>query len=381
MVGDFCVFSPLSHVSLQRMALSYLIGSAGHFGQTQATGNSSDAIDMTEDSALSVSKSEAELMVELLGNTLANRAKEGPGGYSAATFNTKWVMFSIRCLLTHTMNQLAFVNIMGSRVNTLMMRVLAEHAIMNNTSIDPETAEYAVFSLYLQSNYGFKSRFLPAVFGSEKLFVKVLTSYIHKDDITPAGRHAADQLLLRSKYLRFKGIEKELILPPSSIRLIERDFCLSGAITDAAESIIVEKRGNGAKPRDDVFDRPILQSRTPKQKSAFLDSNSTERVHHSALLAVQDLSFGSSQVRHMEAIDDVLMANNIAASASGERSESYNYTWSWKDSGGEIQKNLERQQSKDSSSMKKFVEEDGPTSIFGFTCGSLCAVDTSVPMP
>jgi hypothetical protein len=60
-----------------------------------------------------------------------------------------------------------------------------------------------------------KIRFLPSFFGGEpktgNLAAKVLTSYVHMEDITPPGRHAADQLLLRLKYLCFQGTVAELV--------------------------------------------------------------------------------------------------------------------------------------------------------------------------
>jgi len=329
------------------------------------------------------------MLLQMLANAIADRPQEGPGGYAAGIFNVKWVVFAIRCLLTNTMNQLTFVNIMGSRLNTLLLKVLAEHSIGSDSKIDANTAEYAAFSLYLQSTHGFKSKFLPALYGSsDKLFAKILTSYIHKDDITAAGRHAADQLLLRSKYLAFKGIPKELLAMISESSFVEEDFYLSKKILLASESIIVEKRGVGAKPRDDIFDRPVLRSRAPKHNRAPWDNNANVRTYQNALLAAQDLSFGSTKVRHMEAIDDILIANNIGSSASGDKTESYNYWWSWQDSASQIQKNLARQRSGDSisilstisSSGKKNDDDSGPLSFFGFTCGNLCAVDTSVPM-
>lgn len=107
---------------------------------------------------------------------------------------------------------------------------------------------------------------------------------------------------------------------------------------------------------------------------------------HTALLAVQELSFASSRVRHMDAIDDIMVANNIANSANGDKTESYNYLWSWQDQAGEIQRNLmERQRSDgDASSIYETGQPspaaaaDGPMTIFGLSCGPvLCARDTT----
>lgn len=43
------------------------------------------------------------------------------------------------------------------------------------------------------------------------------------------------------------------------------DYSFGASLLEAAEKIIVEKRKHGARPREDIFDRPILRSRAPKQ--------------------------------------------------------------------------------------------------------------------
>jgi hypothetical protein len=93
----------------------------------------------------------------------------------------------------------------------------------------------------------------------------------------------------------------------------------------------------------------------------------------------------------MDAIDDIMIANNIANSANGDQTESYNYWWSWQDAAGEIQRNLERMRSTDSGTNSLFsgvtsrrngtsntndADSGGPMSIFGLTC---CAVDHTLP--
>ena len=154
----------------------------------------------------------------------------------------------------------------------------------------------------------------------------------------------------------------------------------------------MEKRSAGAKPSSDIFDRPILRSRAPRKGStrAPWDNRSTISVFSSALQAVQQLSYGSTKVRHIDAIDDILIANNIVNSANGEKTESYNYWWSWQDTASEIQRNLERQRSAETSAVSLFSgvstrlgrsshleENEGPITIFGLRCGA-CAADTSV---
>jgi hypothetical protein len=140
------------------MALAYLIGSEGHFGQPRRRASSSGYYDNFDDSAIIVTESEVLALLELLADSLQQRSKSGPGGYSAATFNVKWVLYAIRCLVTHTSNQIQFVNVAGVRLNVLLMKVLALHALGNSAAIDAEAAEYSAFTLYLLSNRGFTVR-------------------------------------------------------------------------------------------------------------------------------------------------------------------------------------------------------------------------------
>ena len=87
----------------------------------------------------------------------------------------------------------------------------------------------------------------------------------------------------------------------------------------------------------------------------------------------------------MDAIDDILIANNIANSANGEKTESYNYIWTWQDAAGEIQKNLEPARSGDTASifsgtsLYQVGAKDEPISIFGLRCSPMgfCQTDTT----
>jgi len=374
-----------------RMALAYLVGSEGHFGQPR-TKIGSTAFPSPIDSVIILSENEIFLMLELLSNTLSQRAKEGPGGYSAATFNVKWVLFAIRCLLTHTLNQMKFINAGGARLNALLLKALALHSLKNSSSIDADAAECAAFSLYLQSSHGFTTKFLPAAYGNNEnvagkgsLIAKVLSAYIRMETTTPPGRHAAEQLLLRLRCLHMSGSLSDLVATGANIQPAE-EYGFDQDLMKAAETILVEKR-NGARPIGDIFDRPILRSRAPKKGMNFApwDNRSSIRIYPSALLAVQHLSFGSTKVRHMDAIDDIAIANNIANSANGQKTESYNYWWSWQDSADEIQKNLEHERSLESSSIfsanmgitRNSGIRDNPMALFGFDCGSLCATNTT----
>jgi hypothetical protein len=90
----------------------------------------------------------------------------------------------------------------------------------------------------------------------------------------------------------------------------------------------------------------------------------------------------------MDAIDDIMIANNIANSANGDKAESYNYLWTWEDTADEIHRNLLRLRSHDSASLSIFsgaqsikpkpeeqMMANEPMSIFGLSC---CAVEPSM---
>lgn len=139
------------------MALSFLVGSVGHFGQTLSQlPRSSTSFPCHGDSVLLVTEVEVELLVELLANALQKRAKRGPGGYSESAFDVRNVIHCIRYLLTKSSNRVRFALSAGARLNVLLMKALALYAVKRNPSIDADSAESACFSLYLQSEYGFK---------------------------------------------------------------------------------------------------------------------------------------------------------------------------------------------------------------------------------
>lgn len=209
---------------VQRMALSYLIGSQGHFGQSKLRSSASTVTSNAADSDLIMAESDVVGLVELLANCLHLRRKDGPGGYSSVSFSLKHVLFALRCLLTHTSNQMTVTNVAALEVNILLMKVLSKHIMDQTVSnfVDAESAEYACFCLYLLSNYGFEdSHFLPIAYSAtangdkededvdrHDLAAKILTAYIDQPTIRPAGRHAAEQLLLRLTYLNY-GDERQ----------------------------------------------------------------------------------------------------------------------------------------------------------------------------
>jgi hypothetical protein len=157
------------------MALAYLLGSEGHFGQAKLSSSAATIDANSASSVLILPEAEVNLLVELLSNTIHGRGKDGPGGYSPATFSVKYVVFAIRCLLTHEANQILVSQQVGVKLNFLLVLQLAQHAIQRVPSMDAEAAEYACFSLYLQSNHGFNVRSR----SDEKVLTSVLCRMKH----------------------------------------------------------------------------------------------------------------------------------------------------------------------------------------------------------
>ena len=239
------------------MALACLVGGEGHYGQPRA--NVSSSVLQSDDSAMLIMPDEAKQLVELLANALHQRCKNGPGGYSINTFSAKCVLQAVRCLLVTISNQKTFMSSCGIKLNGLLLKALARHSIQRDQTIDAEAAECACFSLYLLSNLGFKRPFLPQNYEEDGLAEKVLTSYLHVENTTHAGRHAADQLLLRLPNLIFNGYVSD------HESTVASDYEFEAALLNEAQNIIVQNRAIGTKPMDEIFDRPILRSRTPKK--------------------------------------------------------------------------------------------------------------------
>ena len=255
------------------MILAYLYGSNGHFGQkkTQTNGKNGEYKDYS--SELLIKGSEAVLLVELLANALHCRGKAGPGGYNATTFNPKKVLFAIRCLLTNKLNVKTLFVTCGVKLNALLFKALALHTIQDIATIDLDAAEDACFSLYLLSNHGFMSPFLPPPQDGFP-FCQVLHRYVHKENCSLAGTHAARQLMLRMTYLNFEGS----LFDDDEPRTIETsDLELEDALLYAAEAIEIKMKQNGAKPLDDIFGRPLTRKKRLLPQSASEKSDVSSR--------------------------------------------------------------------------------------------------------
>ena len=176
---------------------------------------------------------------------------------------------------------------------------------------------------------------MPAAFGHgethKSIVARVLTAYWRQGDITAAGKHATDQLLLRLEYLIFDGSAADLAVRSGSSTTAS-DFSFEEELSLSLDYVSVDPIVPGARPDDAIFQRPLLRQRILKKvhsKTAPCNGSTAVDVFPNALLAAQELSFGSIRVRHMNAIDDVLIANNIVHSANGEKTESYNCIWGW----------------------------------------------------
>ena len=172
---------------------------------------------------------------------------------------------------------------------------------------------------------------------------KILTAYRQRPDVTPPGRHAAEQLLKRIKYLFFHGTAASLAKQMSSSQA--SDFDLDDPLGELVDMMTVtEIVPAGARPDANIFDRSLLRRCAlrvgSETETLAWDNDDVVDLFETALQAAQDLSFGSSKVRHLDGIDDVLIANNIVHSAMGEKTESYNFMWSWEDKAQEIQRRL-----------------------------------------
>lgn len=183
--------------------------------------------------------------------------------------------------------------------------------------------------------------FLPVSFGNEKsnhsVAARILVEYKHQSDLSAAAKHAVEQLLRRLPHLYFAGTAAEVAVCAGSSTTAS-DFALDKNLIETAMTIAPPDVVAGSIPDESIFSRPLIRRRTPRRKDidlATLERKSPISFFPNALQAVQELSYASSKVRHMDSIDDILIANNIVHSANGEKTESYNYIWTWADNAAE----------------------------------------------
>jgi hypothetical protein len=160
------VFDEAIHISRfqcikARMTLAYLVGSEGHYGQWKGRVGQWMYDTIHKGRVLMMKDPfEAELLMEMLAHSLYRRTKPGSGGYSGTTFQTKFVVWAIRCLLTQACNQELFAGVDMEVLNSLLVKMLAMHAVERKYYMDSEAVEHACFSLYLLSHFGFHVSFI-----------------------------------------------------------------------------------------------------------------------------------------------------------------------------------------------------------------------------
>jgi hypothetical protein len=179
---------------------------------------------------------------------------------------------------------------------------------------------------------------------------------------------------MRLKYLLFQGTAACIASSDRSGKFAS-DFLLSDDLTATSNTIHVEHVTPGAKPQKDVIFRSILRCRPPGKGSVRVpwDKYAAKDSFPSALLAVHELSFASTKVRHLDAVDDVFIANDIAKCANGEKTESYSFLWSWQDTAEEINRKFEKARPSNSF----LIKSEALTALVRLKIGSLCAFDTT----
>ena len=180
-------------------------------------------------SAAILAEFEAHSIIELLAHCLRARAKEGNGGYSAATFNLKGVLFAIKCILSDPMNRRLFAATGNAcRLNALLIKAVSNYSQYDVSNIlDAQAAEHAILSIYHMTLHGLDEKelgfssslangvFLPSTYGDlegKTMLIMILRSYLtNRDKATLKGIYATDQILYRLSYLRFEGCVEDLV--------------------------------------------------------------------------------------------------------------------------------------------------------------------------
>ena len=146
---------------------------------------------------------------------------------------------------------------------------------------------------------------------------KVIKSYLDTPSITPLGKHSAEQLLFRLKFLKFEGEVSDLV-PQEGENVKSSDLLFEPDLLEGISAVQLRFLLHGARPKKDISNRPILRRRKPKDGNtdAPWDNSASVVAFSSALQAVQQLSYGSAKVHHVDGIDDVMIANNLAKCAN-----------------------------------------------------------------
>jgi hypothetical protein len=174
-------------------------------------------------------------------------------------------------------------------------------------------------------------------------------------------------------------------------------------LRDINKKVPVVSRRHGAKPSVEIFHREIVRSQITSsynnnvERKLAWNKVITRTNFANALEAVQELSLyvnqNSTKGVNIEDIDEIDIANQVAACANGERLDSFGYLWAWKENesqgSGWIHDHPETSQHYDIKSkllhrLKRRAGEQqrpkkGDGSFFWnyYSC-SMCAADTTV---
>lgn len=92
--------------------------------------------------------------IELLGNAVHRRPKNGPDGYTVGIPTMKQVVWTILSMLKGQPEHVKKLS--DVRLNALLFKIVNLWAVQHSKYVDAQVAEYATIALYLLSHYGFQ---------------------------------------------------------------------------------------------------------------------------------------------------------------------------------------------------------------------------------
>jgi hypothetical protein len=138
---------------------------------------------------------------------------------------------------------------------------------------------------------------------------------------------------LRVVHLQFGTSDRDICLSAATIEM--SDFLFPSTMLKTTKTICLPPDTGGTKPRRDLFDRPLVQRSSP---SGAWGQSSNISWFPNALVAVQQIVLKSVKSRKEAPVDvdDIAIANTIAACADGDMPEAYDFIWAWEDNGPRI---------------------------------------------
>ena len=261
------------------MALAILISSEDLSHQGKSESITPNLVSCTDESVVMITGSECQILLELVANVLHQRSKEGSGGYSHASFNFKMLMVALRSMLNFSSNVKHMGSSCGVGLNCLLLKALMFHLFHFSDSIDNEAAEHTCFSLYLLSACGINAPFLPSSYSEDlkgqNVLRKVMQEYISCGDASPHGTHAANQILSRLNYIRFKGSIKNIAIQYS---MKDSDFELDSKLVDFFKYAEYKKIKIGAKPTAIILDEVIVRTDYEGHSKTFPNGESIQQL-------------------------------------------------------------------------------------------------------